>query len=158
MLSQKFFWKQHCKNSMTYQNAHSHAEYFRISVYIFMEVCLNPILYLCMIYATIWSFFLVNCWLIFTPSSHMQGFIQAILMPVIWHKKINLTIEYWNSIFTYMFFIIIIIIIIIFASLQSYWNSFAVVFLAIKVKRHLHVSYMLLFNYLRIHNILAYTI
>ena len=35
-------------------------------------------------------------------------------------------------------------------------NSFAVVILAIKIKRYLHVSYMQFFNYLRIHSILRY--
>ena len=35
----------------------------------------------------------------------------------------------------------------------TYWNSFAVAFSAIKIKSYLHVSYMQLFEYLRIHNI-----
>ena len=41
----------------------------------------------------------------------------------------------------------------VFAELLSYWNSFAVAFLAIKIRRYLHVSYIQLFDYLRIHNI-----
>ena len=41
----------------------------------------------------------------------------------------------------------------VFAKLLSYWNSFAVAFLAIKIRRYLHVPYIQLFDYLRIHNI-----
>ena len=38
----------------------------------------------------------------------------------------------------------------------SYWNSFAVAFLAIKIKSYLHDSSTQLFEYLHIHNILKY--
>ena len=34
---------------------------------------------------------------------HKQEFIQATLMSVIQHKKLNLKIEFWKSIFIYLF-------------------------------------------------------
>ena len=48
----------------------------------------------------------------------------------------------------------------VFAYLLSYWSSFRLTILEIKIKRYLHVSYMQLFDYLyihNIHNILRYT-
>ena len=44
-----------------------------------------------------------------TPKSSLeqlfcrQGFIRAIEMSVIWYKKINLSIEFWNQILMYIF-------------------------------------------------------
>ena len=35
---------------------------------------------------------------------HIQGFIQAILMSIRWHKKLNLLIEFSNSIFIKFYF------------------------------------------------------
>ena len=37
---------------------------------------------------------------------HKQEFIQATLMSVIQHKKLNLKIEFWKSIFIYLFLIV----------------------------------------------------
>ena len=39
----------------------------------------------------------------FILIKYMQGFIQAILMSVLRQKKLNLTIEFWNSVFIYKF-------------------------------------------------------
>ena len=73
------------------------------------------------------------------------GFFQAILMSVIWHKKLNLSIEFSNSVLIYTYCCL-------FVSLLRYWSSFAVAFLAVKIKRYLHFSYMQLFDYLHIHS------
>ena len=67
-------------------------------------------------------------------------------MSVIRHKKLNLKIEFRNSIFI----LFVCLFVFIFAYLLSYWNAFTV---AIKIKRYLHVSYMQLFYYLGIYNI-----
>ena len=40
-----------------------------------------------------------------------------------------------------------------FVLLLRYWISFAVVFIAVKIKRCLHVSYVQKFGYLHIHNL-----
>ena len=40
----------------------------------------------------------------------------------------------------------------VFAYFLSYWDSFAVTILAMKIKRYVHVSYMRLFDYLGIYN------
>ena len=45
----------------------------------------------------------------------VQGFIQAIFMFVIWHKKLNLTIEFWNAIFIQIFFFVFCLITKLFA-------------------------------------------
>ena len=58
----------------------------------------------------------------------IQGFIKAILMSVIRHKKLNVAIEFETQ--------------------SSYIYN-----IAIKIKKYLHVLYMQLFDYLRIHNI-----
>ena len=44
----------------------------------------------------------------------------------------------------------------VFAYLLGYWNSSAVTILVMKIKMYVHVSYMQLFDYLRIHNIYIY--
>ena len=59
---------------------------------------------------------------------------------------IYFTIEFWNSVF-------ILFVCLPFAYLLSYWNSFAIAILGIKIKRHLHVSYMQLLGYFYLHNI-----
>ena len=63
---------------------------------------------------------------------------------------IYFTIEFWNSIF-------ILFVCLLFAYLLSYWNSFAIAILGIKIKRYLHVSYMQLLDYFYQHNITCIT-
>ena len=50
-------------------------------------------------------------------------------------------------------YIFVSLFVFVFCWLLSCWNAFAVVFLAIKVKRYLHVSYKQLFGYLHIHEV-----
>ena len=65
----------------------------------------------------------------------LQGFIQAILISVTQHKKLNLIIK------------VLFVCFCLIAKLLEF-NSFVVVFLAIKIKKYLHVSYKHLFDYL----------
>ena len=83
---------------------------------------------------------IINNFKLNKAPSQDQGFIQAILMSVIRHKKLNFLI--YKSLFVFVF-----------AELLSYWNSFAAAFLAIKIKRYLNVSYKQLFDCFHIHNI-----
>ena len=57
-----------------------------------------------------------------------QGFIQAILISVIQHKNLSLTTEFCNSI---SIFVCLFVSFYFCIKLLSYWNSFAVAFLAI---------------------------
>ena len=84
-----------------------------------------------------------------------QGFIQAILMSSIWHRKLDLTIEFWNSIFIYIFLFAcsFVCLFVCFCLITKLLNSFAVAFLTTEIKRYLHVSSMYLSDYLYIHNI-----
>ena len=84
-----------------------------------------------------------------------QVFIQAILRSVTRHKSsiLQLSFETQSS----YIYISVCFWFCFFAYLLSCWNPFAVVILAIKIKRYLHVSYMQLFDYLRIHNIIYIT-
>ena len=50
-----------------------------------------------------------------------------------------------------------VVFVFVFAQLLNYWNSFAVAFLAIKIKSYLHVLYMYLLDYLCIHNKICIT-
>ena len=77
-------------------------------------------------------------------------------MSVTRHKKTNLTIEFWNSMFVIYFFVYMYLFGFVFAYLLGYWNSSAVTILVMKIKMYVHVSYMQLFDYLRIHNIYIY--
>ena len=80
-------------------------------------------------------------------------FIQAILISVIRHKKLNFTINFLKI-------FVVCLFVFVFAYLLSYWNSFAIAVSEIKIKRYLQVLYMQLFDYLyihNIHNILRYT-
>ena len=85
---------------------------------------------------------------------YCQVFIQAILMSVIQHnrhKKLNLTSKFeTQSLCIYIFACLFVC----FCWIISYWNSFPVAFLAIKIKDYLHVSYTQLFEYFRMHNII----
>ena len=83
---------------------------------------------------------IINNFKLNKAPSQDQGFIQAILMSVIRHKKLNFLI--YKSLFVFVF-----------AELLSYWNSFAAAFLAIKIKRYLNVSYKQLFDCFHINNI-----
>ena len=85
---------------------------------------------------------------------YCQLFIQTILMSIIeynWHKKFNLATKFWNSIFMYIYFCFFVCF--CFCWIISYWNSFPVAFLAIRIKDYLHVKYIQLFDYLRMDNI-----
>ena len=80
-------------------------------------------------------------------------FIQAILISVIRHKKLNFTINFLKI-------FVVCLFVFVFAYLLSYWNSFAIAVSEIKIKRYLQVLYMQLFDHLyihNIHNILRYT-
>ena len=88
----------------------------------------------------------------FNALYYFQGFIQVILMSVIRYKKLNLSTEFWNSTLLYVF-LFVCLFVCLFVSLLRYWSSFAVSFLAVKIKRYLHVSHMQSFDYLHKHNI-----
>ena len=78
-------------------------------------------------------------------NAYQQGFIQAILMQVIRHKKLNLSIEFENSILVYIF---------VFFCLSFYWDIGVHLFTSsVKLKTYLHASYRQLNNYLHIRNI-----
>ena len=84
-----------------------------------------------------------SCYLIYI----LQVFIQAIKCPLYGTINSIFAIEFWNSI------LILFVCLFVFAYLLGYMNSFAIPILEIKIKRHLHVSYMQFFDYLCIHNI-----
>ena len=50
-------------------------------------------------------------------------------------------------------FLSVCLFVFVFAYLLSYWTSFAVTILALKIKRYVHVLYMQLCDYLSTHNI-----
>ena len=82
-------------------------------------------------------------------QNNIQGFIQAILMSAIRHENSILQLSFeTQSSYTYSVWLFAFV----FAYLLSYWNLFVLEFLAMKIKRYRHVSYMQLLDYLCMHN------
>ena len=87
----------------------------------------------------------------------LQRILHRYLFKQLWcllhgTKKLNLTIEFWNSLFIAYIFICLFVrsCFCLFTKLLEFICN---TILAMKIKRYVHVSYMQLFDYLHIHNI-----